>query len=97
RLGMDLTPLHALRVQPFHIANDWFGGLFTAPARDRTTVAPSPARRQAPAASPPHHSGPRNARRPAGHLPSNATARSSPVCPSRYAAASPRDIRSHAR
>jgi hypothetical protein len=62
------------------------GPLFIAPARDRTTVAPSPARRQAPTGSPPHRSGPRNARRSAGHLPSNATARSSPACPSHYAA-----------
>ena len=61
------------------------------------TVAPSRARRRAPAGSPPHRSGPRNARRPAGHLPSNATARSSPACPSRYAAASPTDIPSRAR
>src|SRR6266700_1499942 len=78
----------AQRVQPLHTANDGFHAIFTGPVSDRTTVAPSPARRQAPAGSPPHRSGPRNARRPAGHPPSNAAARSSPASPSRYAAAS---------
>src|SRR5271156_3799646 len=42
--------------------------LFTAPARDRTMVALSPARRQAPTGSPPHRIGLRNARQPASHL-----------------------------